>query len=380
MRGGGGGGRRRPPPPPPLICPRVRLPLGPPPASRYDPGMPSTARRRWSKELDFEIDGIALSSEGPILIHGYEAPAGGMWIDEVIPGKLLAMDRSTGDGYWHSPCEVGYGRGFGAGFGEGEDIIVLGPSANGHRIIRMDTGTGKLLGAEPIDAFDEAHVWGDICVCAKAGQVFAISSAMMQEAWRFSREGQRFHQVARSGDWILVVHSDRKTHQKGVLALDAVTGEVAETVLAPTIGVLDGIAADGQNLCVLTADVAALLPVELATSFLADLEERGGPHGDIAIDRSTLLGLSVEDERARVVWYEILSTQSGDADDVSITADSGKLYISRGAMVEVRDLVSGRLLGEWTVPGLDEQVAWQVSSGAGLLAEENRISVFELPA
>jgi len=49
-------------------------------------------------------------------------------------------------------------------------------------------------------------------------------------------------------------------------------------------------------------------------------------------------------------------------------------------MVEVRDLVSGRLLGEWTVPGLDEQVAWQVSSGAGLLAEENRISVFELPA
>jgi len=342
--------------------------------------MPSTARRRWSKELDFEIDGIALAADGPILIHGYEAPAGGMWIDEVIPGKLLAMDRTSGDSYWHSPCEVGYGRGFGAGFGEGDDIIVLGPSANGHRIIRMDTGTGKLLGAEPIDAFDEAHVWGDICVCANAGQVFAISAAMMQEAWRFSREGQRFHQVARSGDWILVVHSDRKTHQKGVLALDAVTGEVAETVLAPTIGVLDGIAADGHNLCVLTADVAALLPVELATSFLADLEERGGLHGDIAIDRSTLLGLSVEDERARVVWYEILSTQSGDADDVSITADSGKLYISRGAMVEVRDLVSGRLLGEWTVPGLDEQVAWQVSSGAGLLAEENRISVFELPA
>lgn len=343
--------------------------------------MTSTARRRWSRELDFEIDGIAAAPEGPLLIHGYEAPAGGMWIDEVIPGKLLAMDRTTGETHWHSPCEVGYGRGFGAGFGEGGEIIMLGPSSNGHRIIRMDTGDGKLLGAEEIDAFDEAHVWGDICVCANAGVVFAVSSAMMREAWRFQREGMRFHQIGRSGDLALVVHSDLKTHQKGVLALDTVTGEVVEAVMPPTLASLDAMAVDGTSLALLTADVAAHLPTELAVRFLADLEEFEGSGGDIVVDRSTLLGLTLESGKPRVTWYEILSTESGThGAEVTITADSGKLYISRGAMVEVRDLVSGRRLGDWTIPGLDEQVAWQVSQGAGILAEEHRISVFELPA
>jgi hypothetical protein len=38
------------------------------------------------------------------------------------------------------------------------------------------------------------------------------------------------------------------------------------------------------------------------------------------------------------------------------------------------------MLGELTLPGLDERVAWKVSQGAGLLAEETRASVFELPA
>jgi hypothetical protein len=38
------------------------------------------------------------------------------------------------------------------------------------------------------------------------------------------------------------------------------------------------------------------------------------------------------------------------------------------------------MLGDWAVPGLDESVAWQVSQGAGLVAEESRVSVYELPA
>ena len=49
-------------------------------------------------------------------------------------------------------------------------------------------------------------------------------------------------------------------------------------------------------------------------------------------------------------------------------------------MLEARDLLSGRTLGEWTVPGLDERVCWSVGSGAGLLAEENRLTIYELPA
>jgi hypothetical protein len=81
------------------------------------------------------------------------------------------------------------------------------------------------------------------------------------------------------------------------------------------------------------------------------------------------------------LWYEILSTQpADDVPEVGVTADSGKLYIVRGALLEVRDTLTGRRLGNWAVPGLDESVAWQVADGAGLLAEETRISVFELPA
>lgn len=348
---------------------------------RYDPAMTSTARRRWSKEPGSEIDGIALAGEGPVLVHGYDPPAGGMWIDEVIPGKLSALDRHSGETLWTSPCEVGYGRGFGAGFGEGGEIIVMGPSSNGHRIVRMETATGKLMGAEEIEAFDEAHVWEDICVCVSAGKVFAVSTAMMKPAWTFTREGQRFHQVGRSGDYILVVHSDKKTHQKGILALDVVTGEVAATAVPASLGTLHGIAVDGETMTLLTADVAALLPNELAAQFLSDLSQHEGLHGDIAVDRLTLLGMQVVEGKARASWYHILSTgPERDVPEVSITADSDKLYVVNGALVEVRDQLSGRALGDWTIPGLDEQVAWQVSHGAGLLAEESRISVFELPA
>jgi len=91
--------------------------------------------------------------------------------------------------------------------------------------------------------------------------------------------------------------------------------------------------------------------------------------------------MSIGEGPARSTWFKILSTQTGqELPEVSITADSGKLYQASGALVEVRDLLSGRELGDWTIPGLDEQVGWQVSQGGGLLAEEHRVSVFELPA
>jgi hypothetical protein len=110
--------------------------------------------------------------------------------------------------------------------------------------------------------------------------------------------------------------------------------------------------------------------------------------GDLVVDNLTLLGLSLDDiGGAQTRWFNVLSTQTGsssklseDLPEVSITADSQKLYIVNGALLEVRDLLSGRALGDWTIPGLDERVDWKVCQGAGLLAEEHRISVFELPA
>ncbi len=365
--------------------------------------MTTTARRRWSRDLESEIDGIAFSSTGPILVHGYDPPAGGMWIDEVIPGKLGALDRTTGETLWSSPCEVGYGRGFGAGFGEGNDVIVVGPSSSGHRIIRMETETGKLVGAESIEAFDEALVFGDLCICANASKVFAISTMMMAEAWSYSCEGQRYHLVGRSGDRVLVVYSDKQASMKGILALDAISGEFLGEVLAPVLPVIHGMSVDGDHLSLLTADVQATLTSSLAVKFMTDLAQLEDD-GDIVVDSLTLMGLSLGGAAeglggateslgggqeaaefggmaATPLWYEILSTQPAqDLPEVSITADSGKLYVVKGALLEVRDLLSGRDLGGWTIPGLDERVDWQVCQGAGLLAEEHRLSVFELPA
>jgi hypothetical protein len=305
-----------------------------------------------------------------------------MWIDEVIPGKLGAMDRGTGETIWSSPCEVGYGRGFAAGFGEGDDVIVLGPGTQGHRIIRMETDSGKLLGAESIEAFDEALVFGDLCICASASSVFAISTAMMAEAWKYSREGERYHLVGRSGDQVLVVYSDRTTQLKGILALDAVTGEPSGVLLAPALPVIHGLAVNGHHLALLTADIQVILTDELATRFLIDLSQQDEEGEEAFMDTLSLLSLSLSGGgSAEPVWYEILSTRPAqDLPEVSITADSDKLYVVKGALLEVRDLLSGRILGDWTIPGLDEQVAWRVSHGAGLLAEEHRVSVFELPA
>ncbi|MAF67362.1 MAG: hypothetical protein CMJ84_17110 [Planctomycetes bacterium] len=343
--------------------------------------MTSTARRRWSRELEIEIDGIAFGTDGPVLVHGYDPPAGGMWVDSVIPGKLGALDRHTGETLWLSPCEVGYGRGFAAGFGSSGEAIVLGPSEQGHRMVRMERESGKLLGVEAIGEFDEALVFEDLCLCASARSVFAITTPLMSEAWTYRPTKERIHHMARCGDRVLVGYSDPEKGCHGVMALDALTGEPAASLVPCRLPGIHGFAGSGEEAVILTADLQAALPPELVGSFmiaLGELEE----NGEVVADTLSLLGLAAgasEDEAGS--WFEILSTAPGAAvGDVSITANSGKLYVVQGAMLEARDILTGRALGDWAIPGLDEQVAWQVSSGAGLLAEERRVSVFELPA
>jgi len=329
------------------------------------------------------IDGVAFDVRGPALIHGYDPPAGGMWVDDVIPGKLGALDRNSGETMWFSPCEVGYGRGFGAGFGGVEEVIVLGPSAGGPRVVRMARDTGELLGVESIGELDQALVFEDICVCSSARRVFAVSTSMMSEVWEYSREGERYHHIGRCGERVLVATSSLKTRRHGVLALDTVSGEPVGALVQTVLPVIHGLATDRSEASVLTADLSAALPPELAAQYLGDLskcEEESGV--EVLTDTLSLLGLStIAPEGEAGSWYEILSTGPVEAvPEVSIAADSGKLYVVRGALLEVRDLLTGRILGDWTIPGLDEQVAWRVCDGAGLLAEEHRVSVFELPA
>jgi hypothetical protein len=341
--------------------------------------MTRSAKRRFSREVQSTVDGIAFGSTGPVLVHEYDPPAGGMWIDDVIPGKLAALDRGTGEVAWSSPCEVGYGRGFGAGIGREEDAIVLGPSSKGHLVARMSLRTGELLGAGPIDAFDEALVFGDLCFCVTPRRIFAIEPSAMSEAWEYSRPGERYHHVARSGEKIFVVYTHSAGKKLGVLRLDAQTGEFEAEVLAPRQPVIHGIAANQDGIVLLTRDLSAALPAELSPQFMLDLSRRSD--GAIS-DTLSLLALPTTATAGDApLWYEIVSTQPFDEiPEAGIAADAGKLYLVKGALLEVRDTLTGRMLGDWAVPGLDESVAFQVSDGAGLVAEETRVSVFELPA
>lgn len=341
--------------------------------------MTRTARRRFTRELPSVVDGIAFTDTGPVLVHMYDPPAGGMWVDDVIPGKLSALDRHTGETLWLSPCEVGYGRGFGAGFGTENDVIVLGPSAQGHRIVRMALSNGELIGVGEIEAFDEAHVWGDLCICVTPRRIVAYSSSKMEEAWEYSRPGERYHHAARNGKHVFVVFTHSGAKKQGVLRLDAKSGEFEEVVLGPKQPTIHGIAVNADGIVLLTRDLHSALPREVVSQYLVDLARRDDSASG---DTLSLLALSLDatDEDAPL-WFEILSTAPADEiPEVAIAADSGKLYLVKGALLEVRDTLTGRMLGDWAVPGLDESVAWQVSQGAGLVAEESRVSVYELPA
>ncbi len=331
-------------------------------------------------ETESEVDGVAFAEEGPVLLHGYDPPAEGMWLDDVIPGKLWALDRQSGQVLWHSACEVGYGRGFGAGFDAEGAVCVLGPSLSGHRIVRMARDSGRLLGALEVEPFDEAHVGRDVAICVTPGALFAVGTTDLEPRWRYSREGERYRHVGRSGDRALVVFTDGKTQRHGLLALDAATGEPLGRLLEPTLEVVHGLATSADECILLTADIAGALPRELATQFLTDLALH--EEDEVVCDTLTLLAFPASGEPGEPpLWYDILSTAPVDElPEASIGADAGKLYLVRGALLEARDSLTGRVLGSWTVPGLDQHVSWCVVDGAGLLAEEHRVSVFELPA
>ena len=339
--------------------------------------MTRTARRRWTRELSHEVDGIALGHSGPVLLHGYEPPAGGRWVDSAIPGKLSCLERATGEVLWTSPCEVGYGRGFGAAVGAQGDVLVLGPSGSGHRIVRMSLSSGELLALADIPTFDEATVASDLAVCVSPRRVSAISCLDLRELWHHAREGQRYRHVGRCGNRVFVVFSQESTGRQGVLALDAATGKVDATLIAPTQRVIHDFTVDDKAIVLLTSDLAEALPRESLLEYLRT-------HEDADVDASAVALLALDPaagEGDAPLWFEALSGQDPDeVADLALAADSGKLYLVRGALLEVRDALTGRVLGDWAVPGLDERVGWQVSQGAGLLAEETRVSIFELPA
>lgn len=344
--------------------------------------MTRTARRRWSRELETEVDGIALGSSGPVLMHGYEPPAGGKWVDNVIPGKLGAIDRSSGETLWNAPCEIGYGRGFGAGFGADNDVIVMGPSTQGHRIVRMALDSGVLIDLKDIEPFDLALVGPDVCVCVTPQRVFAILTSEMLEVWEYKKKGYRYHLIAREGDDVLVVCTHEKSRRQGVLCLDAERGKLKKDLLEPVPTLIHAIATQPGVALLVVENVQEVISREV---YLEHLMKRLGEDPDAEVEENprglSLVALSLDPATwGRALWFETLSQESADElPDLTIDTDNGKLYVARGAVLDVRDCLTGRVLGQLTIPGLDEHVSWKVSQGAGLLAEETRVSIFEVP-
>jgi len=325
------------------------------------------------------VDGILFGESGPVIVHGYEPPAGGKWMDDAIPGKLTAFDRSSGESLWNSPCEVGYGRGFGAGFGADEDVLVLGPTSVGHGIARMRRETGELLGARDIEFFDDACVGVDYCVCVSPTRVFGVLSSDLVESWVYSRKGERYHQLARAGDLVFVIYTHTDSKRQGVLCLNAETGERVGVLLEPCVSRIHGLAA-GANAVVLALDSLelALPPAALTEWFNRTVDDEPPPAGSAPVG---LLALACGTEPgAAPLWFDQLAPdEAGEPAEVSLRLNAGRLYLARGAMLDVHDALTGRALGRVTLPGLDEFVSWSISEGAVLLAEETRISVFEVP-
>jgi hypothetical protein len=258
---------------------------------------------------------------------------------------------------------VGYGRGFGCGFGEEDDVVILGPSNQSHRIARTALSSGELIGASEIGAFDQALVFGDVCLTVTPQRVSGILTSPMLEVWSYARDGERYHLVGRVGPHAYVVFTDTARKRQGVLRLEIESGEYIDTFVDPELPVIhDLVCADD-------------LAIVLAGNRVPARPGHGGGPEELRLE-----AFRTREASAFSLWREVLSEESDDLPDVSLALDSGKLYLARGAMLEVRDGLSGRMLGELTLPGLDERVAWKVSQGAGLLAEETRASVFELPA
>lgn len=324
------------------------------------------------------VDGIGISSEGPILVHGYDAPPGGKWSDDVIPGKLGAMDRATGEMCWMVPCEVGYGRGFAVGFGARGQVLVLGPSAHGHRVVRMSVDSGEILDVSTIPVFDQASFSEQHVYCCSAGGISALDTNSLTESWAYSREGERYHQCMPMDGRVLVVYSTPSGGQ-GLLAVDAKTGNFIEIMVPPLLPVIHGLVATGGIAILLTESLDKVLEGDAASDLMRSVALH--PSGGIR-DTLSLMALSAsESSMGDPKWIQVLETKDHDElPEASLSADSGKLYLERGNQLNALDALSGRPLGAWTVPGLDERVDWSVADGAGLLAEEGRLSVFEFLA
>jgi len=154
------------------------------------------------------------------------------------------------------------------------------------------------------------------------------------------------------------------TKKQGVLRLDVECGDFVDTILPAEYAVIHEMAASSGFLVLLVSERPP------------NRNRAGGKPPSLRLE-----SYQVSEGGVKPLWRKPIENDSYDEmPEVSISLNSEKLYVASSAHLEVLDAVSGSSLGEWTLPGLDERVGWEVAMGGGLLAEETRASVFELPA
>ena len=173
------------------------------------------------------------------------------------------------------------------GFGRDGEAVLVGPSAAGHRIVRMSLATGELLGVADMATFDEAVVESDLCLLLSARSVSAVDVRTLQPRWRYAREGERYHLVARNGAHAFVTFTQEAKRRQGVLRLAASNGTFEAVVLEPGQRAIHDLAVDGESLALLVSDLSGALTREQALEFLlAHEDEAAEPPGGLGSSRS----------------------------------------------------------------------------------------------
>jgi len=237
--------------------------------------------------------------------------------------------------------------------------------------------------------FDEALVDGKHVLIVALTSLTRLDSASLEAKWALQAKDDRFHSSATDGKTLFIAVSTKRNRSQGLRAYTVARGGKAGDILAQGQSTILGLGAEDGMVTVLVEDLASALPEDLSRDYqLAKLMAEdsddfgggslGGEGGSAGV---VAFAWDAGEKRSEAKWFLDLSASGleDDPGEASIRVDSGKLYVARGAMISVYDLLSGRPLGEAAVPGLDDFVAWDVADGALLVAEETRLSVYELP-
>ena len=190
-------------------------------------------------------------------------------------------------------------------------MVVLGPSSNGHRIVRMSLANGELIDMRGMPTFDQALVGPDLCLIASPGQVTAIDSRTLDDAVDLRAQGRALPRPGPPGRRVFVVFIARQDAQAGRAEARRRGRRVRRRARGSRAGVdarrRRGPAGGGAAV----SDLAAALPKELLVEYLTQNPDEGGG------GRTGLALLALDpgaEEGDAPLWFE--SIEGGERDEI----------------------------------------------------------------